>query len=777
MRFYKSFIRDYFSCTVLAIIYFFVCLFLTIQIPSQFDLENLDVEYTESNCKGCLDNTTDRVFWFLHVSDTHISEKSNPNGLKHFKEFVNFAKTVNASCAIATGDITNGAHAEDSGIVVQQKREWEDYHRIIHESNLTMKFFDVKGNHDNWGIANKYSSNNYYYQYSQQKEYLSNSDRSKIEKYEIDFEFGKYVFLSLDFNQYPGVSRPFGVFGLPGEKELNSLETYLAGIKSNHTILFGHHPFMFQNPYIRTSTKKSFSKLVRENRVLAYLTGHYHQPGMYSELFGKRKGLMELEVADLSWQRYFRICAIDNDIFSFIDLRLEDLKKPIALVTNPTDSKFLSSKEPLWRISNSEYLRVLIFEDHLSDDAHRTKSVEFQLFEEGKEEGATKKALSRVSNDHPLWVQEWDPTAYQKADGCVVKIILTLNSGEKIIKSQPFSVNGKQSNMGFTIPQIYQRLNIYQITVSLFVIIMIFCFVFLLIVPKIIKMSKFTTQQWKFFDKELRSNSNYKQMRFQKIVKFHFKYNFWKYARLSKKIWLLFFVSMVFLLFSPAMISPMITDNGKFEDGKENSSAEKSNSSNWGVAWILFGVYCNGTTHYHPSLLLFAVVFLSFIWFPILNLFSKIPSSSADNEVNPRTRLFRLPSFWVSLVFISIGFMMIYWRISTLGVYSIIFSFALIWNSSVLILTFLWVIVRDIWLISIAHKKKNQKMIQSEEKIDNSSLLENVDFFQDLHSSSGAIELVDNLEEYNNKHFEDQILKVSNNTKDDEIDDEIEIEN
>jgi hypothetical protein len=75
------------------------------------------------------------------------------------------------------------------------------------------------------------------------------------------------------------------------------------------------------------------------------------------------KSQLELVLKDFVNNNIYRILAIDNDILSFIDAKLNEF--PIILVTNPKDSRFLSEYEPFYRILTSTHIRMFIFSPNI----------------------------------------------------------------------------------------------------------------------------------------------------------------------------------------------------------------------------------------------------------------------------------------------------------------------------------------------------------------------------------------------------------------------------
>lgn len=86
-----------------------------------------------------------------------------------------------------------------------------------------------------------------------------------------------------------------------------------------------------------------FSRLsaLRDGRVMAHLSGHYHgllaaitHPWFGEVLHGRHGGgTLELEVADFVHRGRYRVAAFDHDVFSFVDVKAGEW--PVILVTNP----------------------------------------------------------------------------------------------------------------------------------------------------------------------------------------------------------------------------------------------------------------------------------------------------------------------------------------------------------------------------------------------------------------------------------------------------------
>jgi hypothetical protein len=119
--------------------------------------------------------------------------------------------------------------------------------------------------------------------------------------------------------------------------------------------------------------------------------------------------------------------AIDHDLFSFVDTRLDHW--PLVLVTNPKDSRFsVPGREPLARIRHSTHVRVLAF------SPYGVKSVRVWL--DGR-------PLPPATGDQegPLYTTPWDPS--RLASGLhSITVVVEDKEGNVANSSQQFTLDG-----------------------------------------------------------------------------------------------------------------------------------------------------------------------------------------------------------------------------------------------------------------------------------------------------------------------------------------------
>ncbi|KJE97721.1 hypothetical protein CAOG_09129 [Capsaspora owczarzaki ATCC 30864] len=372
------------------------------------------------------DDVFDNVFWFIHVSDLHISRYANPTRTSDFERFCREVVPVIAPpVVVVTGDLTDAKdqYLIDSG---QHQEEWQDYAAALDRSGVLdkVKWLDIRGNHDAFDVAGLDHPSNLFARYSVSK----NTSYTHVHQ----TTFGRYRFVAVDACPTPGPRRPFNFFGSLDVRAMTKLERDLAQPEQyNHTIAFAHYPLST----ISSRTTASGATLRSlTSQVTLFLNGHLHTLLDYAPHLHMRhrNELAELEVGDWKDNRRFRVVVFDHDMFSFADVQLDQW--PVVVVSNPKDARFLlGAHEPLGRIERSTHIRVLAFSPAVIASV--------RVFIDGIAQPEA------IPTGGPLWVVPWKPRSFFGVHQ--MKVIVQDAAGRTQTIHQSFSTDGTLAEIGW----------------------------------------------------------------------------------------------------------------------------------------------------------------------------------------------------------------------------------------------------------------------------------------------------------------------------------------
>ena len=269
----------------LAIISYFLYNYVLLPIS----LPNIDL-YRKSSDQVSGTWEQDQLFWFIQISDLHISKYVYPDIKDDLKEFFTTTlDTVKPKVVLASGDLTD-AKDFDGVNSFQQLDEWEVYKDLLVQYNVSKKtvYLDIRGNHDTFDVISHKDPNNYFISHSMSGPTHTTSYITTVENKGKSFSF-----IALDATLNPGPKKVFNFFGYLSDTQLEALtELKHEASKSDYQIYFGHFP---SSCIVSSTPVMEFM-----NNSLVYLSGHLHTlGGLAPQLYTlHRTGTPELELGD-----------------------------------------------------------------------------------------------------------------------------------------------------------------------------------------------------------------------------------------------------------------------------------------------------------------------------------------------------------------------------------------------------------------------------------------------------------------------------------------------
>ncbi|KAI4304177.1 hypothetical protein MLD38_039726 [Melastoma candidum] len=347
------------------------------------------------------------VVWVVQLSDLHFSVH-HPDRARDFASHAKRALSIiKPSLVLITGDLTDGK-SEDLLTMKQDEAEWIEYRDVIDDvasrSGIDRSlFYDVRGNHDSFGVPIRGGPLDYYAKYSVNGRLGRNGTVNSVTLVTKD---RKHLFVGFDSAMPVGVRGPTNLFGHPSDQLLYELDGELSQWDSKPSrsvtkLAFGHFPLSFS---AATDSGKSLRDVFLRHSLSAYLCGHLHTKfgrnlkrhhqsnSRYSSINNEffqlnihnspstmtnscsRGGphfeeFWEWEMGDWRKSRALRILAIDDGHVSYLDTDLlPGFQETIVMPTFPLDSRFMSLSSVYYKYkcqhmvpSSYETIRALVF--------------------------------------------------------------------------------------------------------------------------------------------------------------------------------------------------------------------------------------------------------------------------------------------------------------------------------------------------------------------------------------------------------------------------------
>ncbi|CAK8542542.1 unnamed protein product [Lathyrus sativus] len=441
---------------------------------------------------------SDSVVWIVQLSDLHFSVH-HPNRAKDFTNLAGPALSViNPSLVLITGDLTDGK-SKDLLTMKQNEDEWVEYRNVmddvIQRSGLHKSlFYDLRGNHDSFGVPEVGGSFDFFSKYSINGRLGRNGSVNSVT---IETNERKHLFVGIDTTMSTGLRGPTNLFGHPTDQLLKDLDLELSHWDSRSEkpvtkIVFGHFPLSFS---AASSSGRTLKDVFLNHSISAYLCGHLHsrfgknlkrhhqlsnrflslqnffQFNIHQNSFESTvncslkslpKDFWEWEMGDWRKSTAIRILAIDKGHVSYVDLDFKSgAKHAIIVPTFPLDSRFMQTSSCHHNYecqsaasSSYETIRTLVF------SASPLESVIARAYDlrSGNLELVLEADMTKHADEGNLYFAPWNYKAFE--DTSPNRFWLQIESNDIMGRStmtelRPFSINGHSFKISWSWKEFY----------------------------------------------------------------------------------------------------------------------------------------------------------------------------------------------------------------------------------------------------------------------------------------------------------------------------------
>ncbi|KAG9454997.1 hypothetical protein H6P81_007901 [Aristolochia fimbriata] len=409
------------------------------------------------------------VAWIVQISDLHISSYYADRGEDLRRLLAPALRIIRPSLVLITGDLTDAKNKERTA-TRQDEYEWIQYKKVmnsvIKESGMDERaFFDIRGNHDKYGVPYVGSELDFFSKYS----ISSQLGRvGTVQSISLMGSNWKYLFLGIDDTMNIGLRGPSNLFGHPTDLRIETVNSELDLWEHQPDakvtkIVFGHFPMSF---IASSNNGNRYENIFAKRSVAAYLCGHLHAKLSNqlwrlhtvdsSSAFWRPKKVGEFwewELGDWKESRLIRILSIDEGEVSFVDIKLEagstEGVQTTILITHPTDSRrtnTINSQSKSFRNSIS----ALVFSEK------SVLNVTAKILDSSRSFTLVEELTMRVSgsiHQAPLFHAEWNTSNYKDASGTRfwLQVEVVDVHGVRISTAlRPFSVDGKLAPLSKT---------------------------------------------------------------------------------------------------------------------------------------------------------------------------------------------------------------------------------------------------------------------------------------------------------------------------------------
>jgi hypothetical protein len=286
------------------------------------------------------------------VADPHIDTPSNLHAYRYVQA-LEFAQNISVDTFVVAGDlVTNWGGKTLVRYGDQFESEFIAFRRLTNHFSFKY-FFDLPGNHDEFGLLS-YASPRHHYRFYSVTNYSNDEDKFRI----FTVETPDFAFIFLNPFYFPTTHAVIDFWAHPRDKMLDDFERAVRQF-ANHTnlFLFTHFPGQMWLGERSQQFSKRFESILNASNAHLMVTGHLHprQPK-----FMHHGNLLEVVAVDTVWHSSLGIITVDNGCAVFHSVNTEHC--PTGFVTNPIPLNQITHRSVFNECNLT--IRVLVHGEH-----------------------------------------------------------------------------------------------------------------------------------------------------------------------------------------------------------------------------------------------------------------------------------------------------------------------------------------------------------------------------------------------------------------------------
>ena len=293
-------------------------------------------------------NLDDDPVVFIQFSDIHVNHVVEKNNQK-FEKAREWSQVVKPTWTVITGDLCDDfPYQEVPKYGFQQEEDWKIYNKQVENYTRNVNFFDIAGNHDEFGVY-AFDSDHHYFM----KGRNLTQNQFHVSKLTQDYYNGRKLHMvKLSPYKWPS-GHPCFVFWPREDKHfLDLVEEQLEDVGENDTVIFFcHYPVNLWESG-KSSKGHTIKDLVATpNSPRYFISGHLHPRHTFFQHHGNG---FEAVGEALKATNRFGVFTFDHD--RFVYTTVENKNPEYYFVTAPVPDEFLTPNTPF--AETNGYIRV-----------------------------------------------------------------------------------------------------------------------------------------------------------------------------------------------------------------------------------------------------------------------------------------------------------------------------------------------------------------------------------------------------------------------------------